>query len=65
MVCCTSPASKQILATEDPEGIKKLRALKIVLTGEEGVRNVQRAFIELDDVRRKYRLLTAENEIIK
>ena len=45
--------------------LKAVKAVKISLTGEEGVRSVQRAFIELDEIKTKYRLRTNESEIIK
>ena len=52
------------LNTEDDEGVK-VKAIKITLTGEAGVRSVQRAFILLDELRTKYRLRTEECEMIK
>lgn len=53
------------LATEDPEGIKKLRAIKIALTGDGAIPNVQTAFIDIDEIIRHHRLNTSEQEIIK
>ena len=46
----------------DNEAIKQIKAIKIDLAGENGVRNVQRAFIKLHDIRRKYRLKLMEKE---
>ena len=53
------------LDAENNEGIKEVKNIKITLTGEAGVRSVQRAFIQLDEIKTKYRLRTNESEIIK
>ena len=53
------------LEMEDSEGVKKLKNLKLELTGEGGVRSVQTLFMTVDKTRTHYRLNTAEKEIIK
>lgn len=57
--------TKRTIAAENNKGIKEVKAIKIALTGKDGVRNVQKAFMDLAEVRRKYRLGTNEKEIIK
>ena len=57
--------TKRTIAAENNKGIKEIKALKIVLTGQDGVKNVQKAFMDLAEIRRKYRLGTSEKEIIK
>ena len=37
--------TKSVVAAEDNKGIKEIKALKIALSGEHGVRNVQRVFM--------------------
>ena len=54
------------IATEDAEeGIAKLKAIRITLTGEHAIRNVQNAFIKIDEIIRHHRLDTSESEMIK
>ena len=55
----------EALSAEANEGMTKVKALKLELTGEQGVKNVQRAFINLTEIRDKYRLKTKEKEIIR
>ena len=57
--------TKAVIATDDNKGIKEIKALRIALSGEFGVRNVQKVFMELAEIRRKYRLKTNEKEIVK
>ena len=57
--------TKRTVAAENNKGIKEIKALKISLTGKDGVKNVQKAFMDLAEIRRKYRLATSEKEIIK
>ena len=45
--------------------MKKLKALKVELSGDQGVKNVQRAFINLTEIREKFRLKTQEKVIIR
>ena len=54
--------SVSALAAEDNEGIKQIKEIKIELSGSQGVRNVQRAFMQVDEIKQKYRLKTAEKE---
>ena len=42
--------SDAVLAAEDNEGIKQIRAIKLALSGPTGVRNVQRAFMKLTEI---------------
>ena len=53
------------LGAEDGDGLKKLKAVKIDLGGEGGVRSVQMAFIEIEKIRTEYKLQIKEEEIIK
>lgn len=53
------------IAAETNEGVDKIQHLKLVLNGSKGVRNVQQTFMELGEIRRKYRLSTAEKQIVK
>ena len=53
------------LEMEDSEGIKKLKGLKLEITGEGGVRGVQTLFMTVDKTRKHYRLNTTEEQIIK
>ena len=38
------------LDTEDPNGIAKLKAVKIVINGRDGMKNVQNAFIHIEEI---------------
>ena len=53
------------LGAEDGNGLKKLKATRIDLSGENGVRSVQTAFIEIGKIRKEYNLQIKEEEIIK
>ena len=57
--------AEAFLSAEINEGMKKVKALKLELSGEQGVKNVQRAFINLTEIREKYRLKTKEKEIVR
>ena len=57
--------TKKTVTAENNKAIKQIKALKIALSGEHGVKNVQKTFMELAEIRRKYRLNTCEKEIIK
>ena len=56
---------KNRLGAEDGDGLKKLKAVRIDLSGEEGERSVQQAFIEIGKIRKEYNLQIGEEEIIK
>ena len=58
-------STRSLLSIEDNEGVKILKKIKVELTGNTVVREVQRAFIKIDDTRRRYRLLTQPKQIIK
>ena len=53
------------LGAEDGEGLKKLKAVRIDLSGEGGVRSVQTAFIEIRKIRKEHKIQLKEEEIIK
>ena len=56
---------KNRLGAEDGMGLKKLKAIRIDLGGENGTRSVQMAFIEIRKIRKEYNLQIKEEEIIK
>ena len=53
------------LGTDNEIGLKKIKEVKIDLACERPVRSVQRAFVEIEKVRKQYRLKVKEGEIIK
>ena len=53
------------LDTEDPDGIAKLKAVKIVINGRDGMKNVQNGFIHIEEIIRHHRVETKESQIIK
>ena len=57
--------SSSPLDAEDDEGVKKLRAIKISLSGDNAVRSVQTAFIKIDEIIQHHHLETNEKDIIK
>ena len=56
---------KNVLGLEDEDGLKKLKALRLNITGENGVRSVQTTFIEVDKIRTQYRLKKKQEYIVK
>ena len=56
---------KNRLGAEDGTGLKKLKAVRIDLGGEGGMRSVQSAFIEIGEIREEYNLQIKEEEVIK
>ena len=53
------------LGAESGEGLKRLKAIKVDLGGDGGVRSVQSMFIEATKIREQFGLEISENEIIK
>ena len=53
------------IETEDKEGIASLKKLTCDLGGENGVREVQQMFIQVNKIRRLYRLKTHQKTIIQ
>ena len=52
------------LGAENEAGLKKLRAVRIDLSGDKGTRSVQMTFIEIRKLRKEYKLRIKAEEII-
>ena len=57
--------SKLSLDIEDPDGIAKLKSVKIIINGKNGVKNVQNGFIQIEEIIRHHRVEVKESEIVK
>ena len=56
---------EKVIDIEDNEGVKQLKNIAIALTGDQGVRNVQQAFIKVDELQSEFRLKIKEDQIVK
>ena len=57
--------STDVIAADNNKGVEQIQKLKLKMAGEDGVKCVQRVFMELAEIRRKFRLSTKEKDIVK